>query len=338
MNQAKLQLLYSRAYQDLAAAQSAALVAIGSRLGLYEALARAPRTLSELASATGVDERYLAPWLANQLASAFVTKEAESGRHLLDEEQREIFARSGSPHALAAAFELAAELGRYVHEVEAAMRAGTGLPAASWDDRVHAAIGALDPGKGARVLGWLSADRRSVLELGGRALEIGCGDGALLRALAASFPRSSFVGLDADPKAVERARAAGRADDRVRYVVAVAADLPAGPWDLVLAVETLHEVPDPAALARAVHAALSPEGAFLVCEPLSSGPEDPTPSTRLLSSLELQFCLPASLSLGGAGLGPLAPPEAYVALLTAAGFSRVQRIEDRGRFLLEAVR
>jgi len=333
-----LQLLYARAYQDLAAAQSAALVAIGSRLGLYEALARAPRTLSELSSATGVDERYLAPWLANQAASAFITKEPASGRYLLDEEQREIFARPGSPHALAAGFALASELSRYVHEVEAAMRAGKGLPAATWDDRVHETIGALDPGKGARVPGWLSADRRSVLELGGGALEIGCGDGSLLRALASSFPRSNFVGLDANPKSIERARAAGRADDRVRYVVGVAADLPSGPWDLVLSVETLHEVPDAGAVARAVLATLVPAGAFLICEPLSSGPDDLTPSTRLLSSLELQFCLPASLARGGACLGPLAPPEAYVAVFHDAGFSRIRRIEDPGRLVLEAIR
>ncbi len=338
MNQARLQVLYARAYQDLAAAQSAALVTIGSRLGLYEALARVPRTLSELASATGVGERYLAPWLANQAASAFITKEAASGRYFLDEEQREIFARPGGPYALAAGFALAAELSRYVHEVEDAMRGGKGLPAATWDDRVHAAIGALDPAKGARILGWLPADRRSALEVGGKALEIGCGDGAVLRALASSFPRSSFVGLDANPGSIERARAAGSADDRIRYVAALAADLPAGPWDLVLTLETLHEVPDPAAAVRAVHAALAPEGAFLVCEPLSAGPEDATPSTRFLSSLELQFCLPASLSLGGACLGPLAPPEAYVAVLGGAGFSRIQRIEDPGRLVLDARR
>ena len=59
MNQAKLQLLCARAYHDLAAAQSAALVALGSRLGLYDALSAAPRTASELALASGVAERYL---------------------------------------------------------------------------------------------------------------------------------------------------------------------------------------------------------------------------------------------------------------------------------------
>jgi SAM-dependent methyltransferase len=338
VNHARLQLLFARAYQDLAAAQSAALVAIGSRLGLYEALAQAPRTLPELASATGVDERSLAPWLANQAASAFITKEPASGRYLLDEEQSEIFARPGSPHALAAGFALASELGRYVHEVEAAMRDGSGLPAATWDDRVHAAIAALDPDKGARVLGWLSADSKSVLESGGTALEIGCGDGALLLALAAAFPRSRFVGLDANPKSIERARAVERADDRVRYVVGEAIDLPSESWNLVFAVETLHEVSEPKAVARAVLATLVPGGALLICEPLSSGPDDPTPSTRLMSSLELQFCLPASLARGGAGLGPLAPPEAYVAILHDAGFSRIRRIEDPGRLVLEAIR
>ena len=333
-----MQLLYARAYHDLAAAQSAPLVALGSRLGLYEALSRAPRTASELAAASGVSDRYLLPWLANQLASGFITRDPSTRRYWLDEEQRELFARTGGPRALAAGFVLASELSRYVHDVEAAMRTGKGMPAAAWDDRVHAAMAALDPEKGAHLLEWLPAGSKSALERGATALEIGCGDGDLLLALSAAFPRSRFVGLDANPGAVDRARAATGARDNVRFTATAAADLPSGPWDLVLAVETLHEVSDPDAFARAVLAALVPGGAFLICEPLSSGPDDPTPSTRLLSSLELQFCLPASLARGGAGLGPLAPPDAYVACLSGAGFSRIRRIEDPGRLLLEAVR
>ena len=47
MNHARLQLLFARAYQDLAAAQSAPLVVLGTRLGLYGALARESLTLEE---------------------------------------------------------------------------------------------------------------------------------------------------------------------------------------------------------------------------------------------------------------------------------------------------
>lgn len=338
MNQAKLQLLYARAYHDLAAAQSAPLVALGSRLGLYEALSQEPRTASELAAASRVSERYLLPWLSNQVASGFVTWDPATRRYWLDEEQRELFARPGGPQALAPGFVLASELSRHVHEVEAAMRTGTGMPASAWDESVHAAMAALDPDKGARLLAWLPAGSKSVLERGGTALEIGCGDGALLLALGAAYPRSRFAGLDANPGAIERACAAIGAGDNVRFTAGAATDLPSGPWDLVLAVETLHELPDPGAVALAVRAALAPGGSFLICEPLSSGPDDATPSTRLLSSLELQFCLPAALALGGAGLGPLTPPDTYLAVLREAGFSRIRRIEDPGRLLLEAVR
>jgi len=141
MNQAKLQLLYSRAYQDLAAAQSAALVAIGSRLGLYEALA-APGRFPNWRRRRG--ERALPRAVAREPAGlAFVTKEAESGRHLLDEEQREIFRPTGSPHALAArSSSRRSSAGTSRGRDRDACRNGSS--AASWTT-VHAAIGASIP-------------------------------------------------------------------------------------------------------------------------------------------------------------------------------------------------
>jgi len=87
-NEAKLQAFLARALYDLGAAQSAALVAIGDRLGLYKAMAGAgPLTPGQLAERTGTSEVYLREWLANQACGGYVEYDPGRGTFALSEEQ-----------------------------------------------------------------------------------------------------------------------------------------------------------------------------------------------------------------------------------------------------------
>ena len=62
------------------AAVNAALVGLGDRLGLWKALADGrPATAAELATRTGVAQRYLEEWLAAQAANGFITYDAATG-------------------------------------------------------------------------------------------------------------------------------------------------------------------------------------------------------------------------------------------------------------------
>ena len=86
-NEAKLQAFLARALYDLGAAQSAALVALGDRLGLYKAMAGAgPLTPAQLAERTGTSEVYLREWLANQACGGYVEYDSGSGAFTLPEE------------------------------------------------------------------------------------------------------------------------------------------------------------------------------------------------------------------------------------------------------------
>ena len=70
---------------ELGATLNAALVVIGDRLGLYQALAGAgPLTPRELAERTDVHERYVREWLNAQAAGGYVTY--EDGRYALPDE------------------------------------------------------------------------------------------------------------------------------------------------------------------------------------------------------------------------------------------------------------
>jgi trans-aconitate methyltransferase len=123
----------------------------------------------------------------------------------------------------------------------------------------------------ARRLRLANAERIAARYAGGRAvrvLDAGCGDGLLTLALAKRHPGWSFVGVDIDAKLLEgaRARALARQLGNVEFVTAdLTAKLPAGEFDIVLALECLGEIPDDAAALQALADAAAP-GALLVAQ------------------------------------------------------------------------
>jgi SAM-dependent methyltransferase len=97
---------------------------------------------------------------------------------------------------------------------------------------------------------------------GRRTLEVGCGEGRVVRDLAALGHR--VVGLDASPTLLRLAR---EEDPEGEYVLGDAADLPFedGSFDLVVAFNSLMDVQDmPGAVAEAARV-LEPGGSFCVC-------------------------------------------------------------------------
>lgn len=107
----------------------------------------------------------------------------------------------------------------------------------------------------------------------GPVLEVGCGTGTLLRALAARFPDRRFLGVEplADyvTFAATRAREAGLAN--VRFAVGTGEGLSAvvdpASVGLVVSVDTLHHVSDVAAVAREVATAARPGARWRALEP-----------------------------------------------------------------------
>jgi hypothetical protein len=79
MDHGKLDEFLGRFVGDLAATGSAGGVVIGSRLGLYRALARGAATAEHFAERTGCDRRYLTEWLRGQAAAGYITYDPPDG-------------------------------------------------------------------------------------------------------------------------------------------------------------------------------------------------------------------------------------------------------------------
>src|SRR5450432_3934544 len=97
INEAKLNEFLGKGVTDLGAAMSACLIMLGDRLGLYRALAKASMTSTELAKATGTNERYVREWLGNQAAGGYVTYDPASAKYTLPEEQAFCLTSSDNP-------------------------------------------------------------------------------------------------------------------------------------------------------------------------------------------------------------------------------------------------
>lgn len=348
VNEAKLQAFLARALYDLAAAQSAALVVIGDRLGLYRAMSGAGAlTPVELAARTGTSERYVREWLANQACGGYVEYDPDRGTFTLPEEQGMALATEGSRGFLAGAFQTAVGLVKAEEDVAAAFRTGDGVSRSTYAPDVAEGMGRTSRARhGADLLlRWIQAmdGIEARLQAGARVADIGCGRGAALVLLATAFPGSRFVGFDADPRSIERARAeAAQAGlgEGVRFEVASATDFPGEGFDLVTSIESLHEVSDPVSAARRIRAALRPDGAWLIVEPFSAErlEENLGPWGRLVSSMSALHCLPVSASGGALGPGAMMGEHGIAEVVQAAGFTRCRKVIESSLHVVLAAR
>ena len=147
------------------------------------------------------------------------------------------------------------------------------------------------------------------LTAGADVLEIGCGNGRALAALARAFPRSRFAGIDSSPRAVAAARGNG-ANAEVRD----ARDGIDGRYDTVVLFDVLHDIAEPVGVLRSTRDALTDDGVCLVLE-INAG-ESPAdnfgPVGALLYATSLVYCVPTALADGAPAYGTLGlPPSTF---------------------------
>jgi SAM-dependent methyltransferase len=189
---------------------------------------------------------------------------------------------------------------------------------------------------------WLPAVGGIVARLsaGAAVADVGCGYGAACIAMAEAFPASRLTGFDIDDASVARARraalAAGVAGvagvaERVSFEVAAAADISGGPYDLVTFIDSLHDLGDPAGALRRARQVLADDGVVLLAEHAGSGKleENLHPAGRFFYAASALVCVPNALSgeHPEEPLGSIPGEQSLRRVASAAGFSRVRRVE-----------
>ena len=258
------------------------LIYLGLELGLFRRLLDAGAdgmTPQELAEAAGCDAGAIEVWV--WAADSHDLAAFEGGRLTVDSETAAVLLDERAPEFLG---------GQFVHAVVASLDWDrmadffrTGRPFRDRPDRYRVAIERLTVQDIAVFFQEaLSALPQLIVDLagpGGRVLDVHCGGGRWLIAMARRFPALELVGVEFEPDSVDRAQrnveSAGLAD-RIRIEHGdLAAPGHDGEFDLAYFQYALHMLPDPAAALRAAWVALRPSGRLLVMDwPLPSTVEE----------------------------------------------------------------
>lgn len=294
-------------------------VELGLRVGLYSTLAdQGPLTTAELARAAGIAERYAREWLEQQAVTGIlevddVAADADTRRYELPGEHAHVLLDADSPANTTAVAAFVAEAGRMVPAVVDAFRTGGGVPYADYGIHDLQAAFTRPVFVNNLLQDWLPAlpDMHARL-LAGEALrvaEIGCGEGIAAITIGRAFPNVVVHGYDLDEASVAAARknaAEAGVGDRVRFEVSdaskgAAAISDATPYDLVIAIEMLHDVPDPVGVLTTMRELRAPKGAVLVADERVAD-EFTAPGDemeRFMYAASVLHCLPVGMIADG---------------------------------------
>lgn len=312
------------------------MIHLGDRLGLYRALDGAgPMSASELAEKTGLVERWVLEWLKGQAAAQLLEYHegdrfelTDIGSAVLADEEQSLsfaagaFAPPGGP-------ELADALAE-------AFRTGLGL---SYDQMgpsaAHRTERMLGPWTRLALVPQIVPALNGVadkLRSGARVVDVGCGAGVALEALARAFPDSRFEGYDPSRHAIERAKAnmerAGLTN--VTLHQKGGNQLPDEPtFDFILTLDCIHDMPHPAEVLESIRRAIRDDGTWLIKD-IRSQPgfkaNLANPLLAMMYGFSVSACMSSALSEpDGAGLGTLGfNPEVAKKMTADAGFSRFE--------------
>jgi ubiquinone/menaquinone biosynthesis C-methylase UbiE len=175
------------------------------------------------------------------------------------------------------------------------------------------------------------------LNAGGTALDVGCGSGRAVIALANAYPKARLFGYDGHAGSVERARtnakAAGVAD-RVTFETVDCTRLPSAQFDFIATFDVIHDSVDPVGLLKSIRGALKPDGTYLMVEVnVSNNLEDNiNPMGRMMYSASTLYCMTVSLAHGGAGIGAMMGEPKARELAQSAGFTQFNRLPVKDAF------
>ena len=135
LDEAKIGAFVNQVLGELGATLNAALVVIGDKLGLYEAMAESgPITPGELAERTGTTERYVREWLNGQAAGGYVEYDPDDRTYTLPPEHAFVLANENSPYYMPGAFELVTASVRDEPKIREAFQSGAGV---GWHEHNH---------------------------------------------------------------------------------------------------------------------------------------------------------------------------------------------------------
>jgi 2-polyprenyl-3-methyl-5-hydroxy-6-metoxy-1,4-benzoquinol methylase len=334
-DQAAAERFAGRVSDMLDAGAAAAMMSVGHRLGLFDALADLPpATSAEIAEAAEIAERYVREWLAVMVVSGIVAYEPATRRYRLPPEHAACLTRTARLGNLAVYAQHVALLGKVEDRVIRCFETGEGTTYGDYP--CFHRLMAEDSGQTVTaglfeyvlpLVDGIEARLEAEIDV----LDAGCGWGSAVIAMAERYPTSRFAGSDlcddATAFASKAARDAGLSNVRFERRDLTGYAEPST-WDLVTSFDAVHDQKDPEGLVRGLRASLKPGGVYLMQDIGGSARLENNlefPMAAFLYAISCAHCTPVSIGQGGAGLGTMWGWETAERMLKEAGFATVER-------------
>jgi 2-polyprenyl-3-methyl-5-hydroxy-6-metoxy-1,4-benzoquinol methylase len=301
-------------------------IAIGLRLGLYQALADVgPLTAAELAAQTRTAERPVREWLEHGAVTGHLDVATDSDdpaarRFALPGSHAEVLLdRDSVDYNAPTAIQILAAVGSLPLVLES-FRTGAGFSYGDAGSDMSEGGGAAKRPiyMGPLVRDWLPSirdlDERLRADPPARIADVGCGLGWSSIAMAGAYPKVTVDGLDLDPGSIDIARRNATDSglgDRVRFVLADAASPTLeGRYDLITMLESFHDMAHPVRILTALRGLLTDNGSIVIVD-MRAGERFMAPGDRLeryLYGWSVMSCLHDGLQNGGVGTGTVMRP------------------------------
>ena len=310
------------------------MLSVGHRTGLFDTMSGMDAASSAtIASAAGLDERYVREWLGAMTTGRIVEHDPQAGTYRLPPEHAAMLTRAAGPDNLASFAQFVALLGKVENQVVDCFRNGGGVPYSEYpefqrlmaeesgqvlDAALISTVVPLVPGLHERLVAGIDV------------ADVGCGSGHAINLLAQAYPSSRFVGFDFSEEgiAAARAEAAAAGSSNATFDVRDAATLSGPPaFDLITTFDAIHDQAQPARVLQGIHDMLRPDGVYLcvdirACSDLAGNLDHPLGT--FFYTVSCMHCMTVSLALGGDGLGAVWGEELALSMLRDAGFRDVE--------------
>src|SRR2546421_5601896 len=312
----------------------ALMVSVGHRTGLFDTMAGMPAaTSTEIASAAGLDERYVREWLGAMTTGRITEYDGAAGTYTLPAGHAAWLTRAAGLQNMATGMQYIGLLALVEDQIVNCFRHGGGVPYSAYPrfqairaEESRAEQDASLIGKTLPLVPGLTAR----LEDGIDVADIGCGSGYAVNLMAATFPRSRFTGFDFSGPGITAARAEAERDGlaNARFTERDAAYLgETARFDFITTFDAIHDQARPDLVLAGIAAALRPGGVYLCVDTsAASNVADNLdyPLAPFLYTVSTMHCMTVSLADGGMGLGAMWGEQTARRMLAEAGFTSVE--------------
>ena len=333
LDQAKIEQFTGKMVGVLNGGALALMTSIGHRTGLFDVMAEMPfSTSQQIADEANLDERYVREWLGAMVTGEIVEYQPKTKMYRLPPEHASILTRQ-SPANFGVTMQFVAVMGEVESQIVERFKSGGGVGYECYcrfhsvmaEESSQTVVAALE----AHILP-LAPGLTERLNEGIRVLDVGCGSGRAMCAMAQAFPNSRFVGYDLCSETIE----AGRAEAERQGLTNVAfeqrdvANLGDDKsFELVCAFDAIHDQAAPDKVLSEIHRVLTDDGIFLMQDIAGSSHlenNEDHPIAPFMYTISCMHCMSVSLAQGGAGLGAMWGKELACQMLKTAGFDSTQ--------------